>query len=147
MQFLAGEHNNLLSTQTRQAAHERIASEEMGARLALRFAASADGDPELAWQLFIGFGVALMASYARMAEVLETHELLNALPRSADPLRAALALGVWSWARASTFDLGAAPDLEAVCAVLEDAGERAFLTSFQTAWGRYLRPAPCRVPS
>ena len=41
----------------------------------------------------------------------------------------------------STFDLGAAPDLEAVCAVLEDAGERAFLVSFQTAWGTALVPS------
>jgi predicted ATPase len=141
VQFLAREHNNLLNTQTRQAAHERIASEEMGARLALRFAASADGDHELAWQLFIRFGIALMISYARTAEVLATYELLKALPRSADPLRAALAMGVRSWARAAAFDPAAAPDLEAACAVLEDAGERDFLMSFQTAWGMLLAPS------
>ncbi len=141
VQFLAGEHNNLMNTQTRQAAHERIASEEAGTRLALRFAASADGDHELAWQLFIRFGVALMISYAQTAEVLATYECLKTLPRSADPLRAALALGVRSWARASMFDPAAAPDLEAACAVLEDAGERDFLMSFQTAWGMLLTPS------
>jgi predicted ATPase len=140
VQFLTDEHKNLMNAQTRQAAHERIASEEPGARLALRFAASADGDPELAWQLFIRFGVALMISYARTADVLATYELLKALPRSANPQRAALALGVWSWARATLLDPEAAPDLEAACDVLEDAGERDFLPSFQTAWGTLLAP-------
>jgi predicted ATPase len=101
VQFLAREHNNLLNSQTRQAAHERIVSEEAGARLALRFAASADGDAELAWQLFIRFGLALMVSYAHTAEVLATYELLKPLPRPDDPLRAAIALGVSSSARAN----------------------------------------------
>ena len=109
VQFLAGEHNNLMNTQTRQAAHERIASEEAGTRLALRFAASADGDHELAWQLFIRFGVALMISYAQTAEVLATYECLKTLPRSADPLRAALALGVRSWARGVHVRPGSGP--------------------------------------
>jgi hypothetical protein len=110
------------------------ASEEMGARLALRFAAGADGDPELAWELYVRFGVALMIS-AQTAEVLATYELLKPLPRSADPLRAARALGVWSWASAAVFDPAADPDLDAACAVLEDAGERDFLMCFQTEWG------------
>jgi hypothetical protein len=35
-------------------------------------------------------------------------------------------------------DPAAAPDLEAVCALLEDAGDRDFLMSFQTAWGLLL---------
>jgi len=144
VQFLASEHNNLMSTQTRQAAHERIASEEMGIRLALRFSAGADGDPELAWQLFTRFGVALIISYAQTAQVLATYELLQALPRCADPLGAAQALGVWSWARASVFDPAAAPDLEAACAVLEDAGDREFLMCFLTAWGMLLAPASLR---
>ena len=140
IQFLAGEHENLMRTQTRQAAHERVAAEEAEARLALRFAVSADGDPELAWQLFIGFGVALILSFAKTADVLAAYELLRPLPRSADRQRAALALGVWSWARASTFDPAAIPDLEAACGVLEDAGERHFLMCFQTAWGMVLAP-------
>jgi predicted ATPase len=138
--FLAGEHADLLDTRTRQAAHERIASEEVGIRLALRFAASADGDPELAWQLFARFGVALISSYAHTAEVLETYQMLERLPRASDPRRAAEALGVWSWARASAFIPGAADDLEAACAVLEDAGDREFLMCFQAAWGMVLAP-------
>ncbi len=138
VQFLAGEHDSLMAVHTRQAAHERIASEEMGARLALRFAASTEGDPELAWQLFIRFGTPLILSYAQSAEVLANYELLKAIPRSADPLCAALALGVRSWARAALFDPAAAPDLEIVCTVLEDLGERDFLMCFQTAWGMVL---------
>jgi hypothetical protein len=139
--FLAAEHNNLLRTQTRQGAHERIASEETGIRLALRFAGSADGDHELAWELFVQFGFALIASYARTVEVLATHDLMNELPRSSDPLRAARALGIWSWARASVFDPAADPDLDAACAVLEGAGDREFLMCFQTAWGMLLTAA------
>jgi predicted ATPase len=135
VRLLAGEHNNLLTLHLRQAAHERIVPEEMGARVALRFAASADGDHELAWQIFIRFGVALMISYAQPSEVLETYELLQVLPRPSDPVDAARALGIRSWARAALFDLETAPDLEALCAILEDAGERDFLPSFQTAWG------------
>jgi predicted ATPase len=139
-QFLAGEHRNLMSTPTRQAAHERIALEEMGIRLALRFAASTEGDHELAWQLFIRFGGALMISFAQTAEVLATYGLLRPLPRSADPLQAALAQGVLSWARAAIFDAAAVPDLESACNVLEAAGERDFLASFLTAWGTLLAP-------
>jgi len=136
-QFLAGEHRNLMRAEMRQAAHERVASEEIGARLALRFAASADGDPELAWRLFIRFGFARLSN-AHTAEVLATYELVKPIPRSADPLRAALALGIWSWARAAMLDLAAAPDLEAACAVLEVAGERDFLAGIKTAWGMLL---------
>jgi predicted ATPase len=139
--FLAGEHDNLMRTETRQAAHERITSEEAGIRLALRFAAGPDGDHELAWELFVRFGVALMVSYARTVEVLATHELMNDLPRSSDRLRAARALGVWSWARASVFDLAADQDLDTVCAQLEEDGEREFLMCFQTAWGMLLAPS------
>jgi hypothetical protein len=130
-----------MSAPARQAAHERIASEETGIRSALRFAASAEGDPELAWQLFIRFGVALMISYAQTAEVLATYELLKALPRSADPLQAALAVGVLSWARSAIFDAAAVPDLESACNLLEAAGERDFLASFLTAWGTLLAPS------
>ncbi len=140
VQFLADEHDNLMNTTTRQAAHERVAAEAMGARLALRFAAGADGDPELAWQLFIRFGAALISSFAQTAEVLAMHDDLDRLPRPADSRVAALALGVWSWARASMFDARAAADLEAACAVLEADGDREFLMSFQTAWGMLIAP-------
>jgi hypothetical protein len=37
-------------------------------------------------------------------------------------------------------DFAAAPDLEAACAVLEDAGEREFLAGIKTAWGMILGP-------
>ncbi|HVQ24145.1 MAG TPA: hypothetical protein VMV01_03165, partial [Planctomycetota bacterium] len=132
--FLAGEHRNLMHSEARLAAHERIASEEVGARIALRFAAGPDGDPELAWRLFIHFGFAWLSN-ARTAEVLATYELLKPLPRSADRLRAALVLGIWSWARAAMLDPAAAPHLEAACAVLEEAGEKDFLAGIETAWG------------
>jgi predicted ATPase len=141
LQFLAGEHDNLLKIHMRQVAHDRIVSEETGIRHALRFAASTDGDPELAWQLFIRFGVALMISYAGTTEVLETYELLQTLPRAADPITGARALGVRCWARSAEFDLAAAPDLEAVCTMLEGAGERDFLASFQAAWGNVIAPS------
>jgi predicted ATPase len=139
VQFLAREHDNLMHAHARQAAHERIASEEIGARLALRFAASVDGDPELAWQLFIRFGVARLSN-AHTAEVLASYELVKALPRSADPLRAAQALGIWSWARAAMLDPAAGPDLEVACALLEEAGDRDILPSVQAAWGTLLAP-------
>jgi tetratricopeptide (TPR) repeat protein len=119
----------------RQAAHDRIVPEEMGVRHALRFAATAEGDHELAWRLFIRFGVALMVSYAQPSEVLDTYALLSSLPAPADPVDAARALGMRCWAQAALFDDGAASDLEAVCALLESAGERDFQASFQTARG------------
>jgi tetratricopeptide (TPR) repeat protein len=123
-----------MRSQMRQAAMERVALEEAGARQALRFAAGLDGDKELAWQLFIRFGFARLSD-ARPAEVVANYELLKALSRPTDPLRAALALGIWSWARAGMLDPAAAPDLEAASAVLEEAGEREFLASIKTAWG------------
>jgi predicted ATPase len=83
--FLASEHANLMNNATRAAAHERVASEEDGIRLALRFAASADGDPELAWQIFIRFGIALITSYAQTAQVLAMYERLASLPGRAMP--------------------------------------------------------------
>jgi len=138
VQFLAGQHADLNRILTRQAAIERIAAEEAGARLALRFAASAEGDPELAWQLFIRLGYTLENSSARTADVLAAHELLQAVPRSADPLRAALALGVWCYARASQADLAADADLAAACAVLQPAGELDYLATILTAWGTLL---------
>jgi predicted ATPase len=140
VRFLAGQQADLLRVQTRPAAVERIASEEMGARLALRFAASAAGDPELAWQLFIRLGYALMVGSARTADVLAIYESLKPLPRSADPLRAALAQGIWSYARVGMSDYSADADLEAACAVLEAAGERDFLPTLLTARGSLLAP-------
>ena len=137
IRFLAREHPNLMSSGQRQAAHERIASEALGARLALRFAASAEGDPELAWRLFIWFGFGRISD-AHTAEVLAGNELLKPIPRSADPLRAALALGIWSWARAAMLLPEAAPDFERACAVLEAAGERDLLAGIMTAWGMLL---------
>jgi tetratricopeptide (TPR) repeat protein len=127
-----------LKIHARQEAHDRIVPEEMGVRQALRFAASPDGDPELAWQLFIRFGVALMVSYARTTEVLETYDLLQTIPRATDPVDAARALGVQCWARSAVFDQAAAADLEAVCTLLEDAAERDLLAGFQAAWGTVL---------
>ena len=108
-----------------------------GPRLALRFAASSDGDAELAWRLFVNFGVALL-NKAHPGEVIATYELLKALPRPADPLDAALAQGLWFCARAVTMDPTAAPDLKAACTVLEDAGERDFLPSYLTSLGMVL---------
>jgi predicted ATPase len=138
VRLLAGEYTRLLDVETYQSARERIALEAAGARLALRFAASAEGDPELAWELFIRVGAALEFANGRTEEVLATYELMGGLPRSSDPVRAALALGVWSWARASDFDTAAAPDLDASCAVLEAAGHCELLPAFQTALGMLL---------
>ena len=140
IRFLASEHPNLMRAGRRQAAHERVASEATGAHLALRFAASAEGDPELAWRLFIWFGFARLSD-AHTAEVLASYELLKSIPCSGDPLRAALALGIWSWARAAMLQPAAAPDLERACAVLEPAGERQLLTGIMTAWGMVLGPS------
>src|SRR5262249_42736008 len=75
---------------------------------------------------------------ARTTEVLATYERLSMLPRSSDPLRAARAQGVRSWARAAAFDPAVAADLLAACGVLEAAGERALLPCFQTALGLLL---------
>jgi predicted ATPase len=138
VQFLTGEHASLNRVTTRQATIERIAAEEAGARQALRFAAGAEGEPELAWELFIRLGFALENGSARTADVLALYELLQALPRSTDPLRAALALGVWSYVRGSMAVLAAETDLAAACAVLEAAGERDFLATLLTAWGTLL---------
>ena len=137
VRFLAGEHRNLVRSDARQAVHERVATEEAGARLALRFAASADGNRELAWELFVRLGYARLSD-AHQSEVLASYELMKPLPRSADSVRAALALGIWAWARAAMLDPAAAPDLEGACATLEAAGEREFLGGIQTAWGMIL---------
>ncbi len=138
VQFLAAEHARLMDARTSQAAKERLALEVAGARRALRFTASPDGDPDLAWRLFFRFGAAVEFADANTAEVLASYELVRALPRSSNPVDAALALGVWSWARASAFDPDAAPDLEAACGVLADGGERELLPSIQAAWGMLL---------
>ena len=137
--FLAGERSRLQQVHTRLATQERVVSEQIGAREALRFAASSDGDRELAWQLFIDFGFAQIDN-AYTADVLASYELVKRLPRSADPVRAARALAVCSWARAVMHDAAAAGDLEAACAVLEDAGEQDILPSAMTAWGMILSP-------
>ena len=134
-QFLAGEHANMIHLETRQAAIERIMAEDSGVRQALHFAASTEGDPELAWQLFIRIGFALEFGAARTSEVLAIYERLKLVPRSADRLRAALALGIWSYARTAMMDLTAATDLEAVCAVLEAAGEQEYRSALLTSWG------------
>jgi ATP/maltotriose-dependent transcriptional regulator MalT len=63
---------------------------------------------------------------------------MQPLPRSADPLRAALAVGVLSYVRAAMFDLAVLDDLAATCAVLTAAGEHEFLPTFLTAWGDLL---------
>jgi hypothetical protein len=135
----------LLRVSTRQAAIERITVEESGARLALRFAAGAEGEPELAWKLFIRLGFALESGSARTADVLAAYALVQPLP----PRRcaaAALAVGVWCYARSSLADLAADTDLAAACAVIEAAGERDFLPTLLTAWGTLLAPATCARP-
>jgi predicted ATPase len=136
-QFLAGERINLQQVHTRAATHERVASEQIGAREALRFAAGMDGDRELAWELFINFGVA-QVSNAHTADVLACYDLVKPLPRSADPVRAAQALALCAWARAIMHDSAAARDLEAACAVLEDSGEQGILPGAMTALGMLL---------
>lgn len=138
--FLTAEQANLTMVQTRPAAHERIVTEETGIRDVLRFAAGPDGDNELAWRLFVVFGFALMMGYARNTEVLATYELLEPRERSADPVQAALALGVWSSARANMFDPGAIADLEGVCAVLTEAGTPETLMCCLTSLGTMLAP-------
>ena len=136
-QFLAAECSRLHQVQTRSATHERVLTEQIGAREALRFAASRDGDRELAWQLFINFGVALVSN-AHTVDVLACYDLVKPLPPSADPVRAAQAQALCAWARAIMHDAAAARDLEAACAVLEDAGEQEILPGAMTALGMLL---------
>ena len=136
--FHAWAFHALMNPQNRAAIRDRMALEENAARLALRFAAGPEGDAELAWQLFIEYGATQGLHNARTAEVFASYELVAALPRSSDPVRAALATGIWAWARAVTFNPGAIPDFETTCAFLEEAGERRLLPAIATAWGMLL---------
>jgi len=125
------EHHDFLKAGKRVAARERIALEMTGARTVLRFAAGPDGDLELAWRLYILFSFVLLNN-AQTAEALAMHEIVSGLPRSRDPLRAAVADGMWGRGRAYTWDAAAELLLAASQAALEAAGDRAFLPSVLT---------------
>jgi len=132
--FLAGERARLQQIDARSAANARVAAEEIGASAALRFAASPDGDSELAWQLFINYGFVWLNN-AHTADVLASYDLVKALPCSSDPVRAAQALAIWAWARSVMLDPSSVPDLEAACTALEGSSDRVILAGALTAWG------------
>jgi predicted ATPase len=136
--YLAGEHADLLKAGRRQSADERIAVEMAGARTALRFAAGPNGDVELAWRLYIHTTFSLL-NIARTAEALALREIVASLPRSQDPLRAALADGQWGRSLAYTWDT-AEPLLASAAAALDAAGDRDFLPSIVTVRGLIVGP-------
>jgi len=135
--LLVSEHGNLLTGGKRQAARERIAPELASARTILRFAAGPDGDVELAWRLYIRFNFVLLNN-AQTAEALAMHDLVSSLPRSRDPLRAAVADGMWGRGRVYMWDESAEPLLAASASALEAAGDRDFLPSVLTVRGMVL---------
>ena len=129
--LIAREHRDLLTAGRRREARDRLAPEMAGARALLRFAAGPDGDVELAWRLYIRFSFVLLNN-AQTAEALAMYEIMAGLPRSRDPLRAALADGMWGRGRTYMWDDGAEPLLAASARALEGAGDREFLPSVLT---------------
>src|SRR5262245_8622256 len=132
--YFAREHDDLLRAGRRQAAEERVTVEFAAARTTLRFLAGPDGDVELAWRLYIRLTFALLNS-ARTAEALATAEIVAGLPPSRDPVRAALADGMWGRILAYTWEDSAEPRLARAAAALEAAGDRDFLPSITTVRG------------
>ncbi|HEY6865908.1 MAG TPA: hypothetical protein VI792_01555, partial [Candidatus Eisenbacteria bacterium] len=137
--FLAREHQDLLIAGRRQVAEERIAAEMAGAPAALRFAAGPDGDAELAWRLYIRLSFSLLNS-ARTSEALAMRDIVGGLPPSRDPVRAALADGMWGRVLAYTWDDTAEAPLATAAAALETVGDRDFLPSILTVRGMIAGP-------
>jgi predicted ATPase len=129
--LIAREQRDLLVSGRRQAARDRLAPELPTVRALLRFLASADGDVELAWQLYVRASFVLL-NLAQTADSLALHELVDALPRSNDPVRAAVADGMWNRGRAMMWDESTEPYVEASEAALTAAGERGYLPSVLT---------------
>jgi predicted ATPase len=136
---LAREHQELLKAGRRQAADERIAAEMAVARTALRFVAGPDGDVELAWRLYIHLSFSLLST-AQTTDALGMREIVECLPPSQDPVRAAIADSMWGRVLAYTWDDAAEPRLARTTAVLEAAGERDFLPSIFTILGMIAGP-------
>ena len=124
------EQKDLLTAGRRQAARDRLVPEMAAARELLRFAAGPGGDVELAWRLYIRASFVLL-NIAQTAETVALREIVDALPRSSDPIRAAVADGMWSRGRAMWED-DTEPYLEASEAALTAAGERCYLPSVLT---------------
>ena len=137
--FLAREHRDLVTAGRRQAAEERITAEMAGARSMLRFAASPDGDVELAWRLYIRLNFSLLNT-AQTSEALAMREIVDRLPRSRDPVRAALADGMWGRVLAYTWEDSAEPRLAAAATALESVGDRDFLPSIYAVRGMIAGP-------
>src|SRR5262245_21287368 len=136
---IASEHQDLLRAGRRQAARDRLAPEMAGARGILRFAAGPDGDVELAWRLYIRCSFVLLNN-AQTAEALAMYELVSSLPRSRDPLRAALADGMWGRGRAYMWDESVEPLIAASERALQGVGDRDFLPSVLTVHAMILVP-------
>jgi predicted ATPase len=137
--LLAREHKNLVRAGLRRSAHERVAPEIAGARTVLRFTAGPDGDVELAWRLFSRLSFTLLHN-AQTMEAIAMREIVSGLPRSRDPLQAAIADGMWGRTLAYTWDETAEPILASATAALEAAGDRDFLPSVLTVRGMIAGP-------
>jgi len=129
--LIADAHGEILRAGRRQAARDRLLPEMAGARSLLRSAAAPGGDVELAWRLYIRLSFVLLNN-AQTAEALAMHEIVAGLPRSRDPLRAALAEGMWGRGRTYMWDEAAEPLLASSARALEAAGDREFLPSVLT---------------
>jgi predicted ATPase len=137
--LLAREHRNLVRAGVRRSAQERVAPEVAGARTVLRFAAGPDGDVELAWRLFSRLSYSLLHN-AQTMEAIAMREIVSGLPRSRDPVQAAIADGMWGRTLAYTWDETAEPLLASATATLEAAGDREFLSSVLTVRGMIAAP-------
>jgi predicted ATPase len=128
--LIVSEQKDLLTAGRRQAARDRLVPELAAARELLRFAAGPDGDVELAWRLYIRASFVLL-NVAQTAETLALREIVDRIPRSSDPFRAAIADGMWSRG-AAMWDDNTEPYLEASEAALVAIGDRSYLPSVLT---------------
>ena len=129
--LITREQRDLLASGRRQAARDRLMPELAAARELLRFAAGPDGDVELAWRLYVRTSFVLL-NIAQTAEAVALHEIVDGLPRSRDPVRAALADGMWGRGRGMMWDAASEPYLAASEAALTSVGERWYLPSVLT---------------
>jgi predicted ATPase len=147
-ELLAEAYAPLNRAAERPRALEQLAREEGNVRAALSFLCGASGDREKAWELFCHLAwvrhLQLQSSDLRVA-----YDALRAKGESADPVVAAAALGLITWASYGTPSAASVADFTRSVAVLEAHGERRFLPGILAAYAMALSSVdpPRAVPA
>jgi predicted ATPase len=144
-ELLAQSHAPLAHATRRFARHDLLSLEEGNIQAALRFLRTPQADGEMMWDFYCQLAWA-RHSELRGREIADTFAAMKVRGESSDPVRAATARGLAAWATSWTATGETLAELEAAVAVLEAAGDRAFLPGIITAWGTALSAlAPARA--